>query len=254
MNFLKGGNLKQNIELQENKRFSELTTKFYAAQLLLAIKYLHFLNILHRDIKPENILLDDKGNSYLSDFGLALKLKKSEKIQEFVGTLEYLSPQIVNLEAYDRSADWWSFGCIIYEMLVGQSPFYDKEKKPQHIQNKIRTKKIKLPVQLGLSDEVNDICQRLLEKDDQERLGHNGAEEIMKHKWFADINFDKLLNLEIPPPYKPKIDAGNSFYEEDEVITLESSQISLASLKLSQELSNGLGKFNNSNPLINDQL
>jgi serine/threonine protein kinase len=88
------------------------------------------LNILHRDIKAENILLDDKGNSYLSDFGLALKLKKEQKIQEFVGTLEYLSPQIVNLESYDQSADWWSFGCIIYEMLVGKSPFYDRDNKP----------------------------------------------------------------------------------------------------------------------------
>ena len=80
MDFLKGGNLKQNIELQDKKRFPEIITKFYAAQLLLAIKYLHSMNIFHRDIKAENILLDAKGNSYLSDFGLALKLKKEEKI------------------------------------------------------------------------------------------------------------------------------------------------------------------------------
>ena len=88
---------------------------------------------MHRDIKPQNVLLDDKGFGYLSDFGLAKHINKKEKLSGLAGTMCYVAPEVINQEDYDYTADWWSLGCILFEMLTGTSPFYDDSKKVEDI-------------------------------------------------------------------------------------------------------------------------
>jgi len=122
MKFMQGGELY--TLLSKEKRFSESRAKFYAAQIILALAHLHKSKIIYRDLKPENILLDDDGYICLADFGLARFLEEDKKAMSFCGTPEYMAPEIIIGEGHNRSADWWSLGVLLYEMMVGVPPFY----------------------------------------------------------------------------------------------------------------------------------
>jgi serum/glucocorticoid-regulated kinase 2 len=137
MEFIQGGELFKH--LSEAKRFDEAKTKFYAAQIALALGYLHESKIIYRDLKPENILLDNNGYIKLADFGLA-KIVNDEKEEEpnsFCGTPEYLSPEMILGSGHDNTLDWWALGILIYEMIIGIPPFYNNNKNQMYflIQN-----------------------------------------------------------------------------------------------------------------------
>lgn len=137
MDFIQGGELFKH--LSEQKRFPEEKAKFYAAQIALALGYLHDSKIIYRDLKPENILLDSDGYIMLADFGLAkiLNVNDTEDPNSFCGTPEYLAPEMIVGSGHDHSLDWWALGILIYEMIIGIPPFYNQNKHQMYylIQN-----------------------------------------------------------------------------------------------------------------------
>ena len=127
MDFMIGGQLF--FHLRREKRFDVDKTRLYAAQIILALEYLHKKNIIYRDLKPENILVGADGYLKITDFGLSKVVMVGEKSYTFCGTPEYLAPEIYQNKGHDADCDWWSLGALIYEMLSGAPPFYSKNKQ-----------------------------------------------------------------------------------------------------------------------------
>ena len=155
--FKQGGDLYYHIK--HNTRFAESIAKFYAAQILEGICYLHSLDIMYRDLKPENVLLDEKGNCCLADFGISKVLKPKEKTMSFVGTPEYVAPEIVEETGHNKNVDIWCFGILIYEMVFGNPPFYNNNKK--ELLDSIRDNKVEFPPMFKISLELQDLILRV---------------------------------------------------------------------------------------------
>ena len=124
MPFVRGGELY--LHFAKNKRFPEEAVKFYAIQIILGIGYLHDQGIAHRDLKLENILIEENGYLKIIDFGLAKIIKDHEETTTFLGTPEYIAPEVITRKGHDKAVDWWAVGILIYEMLIGVTPFYNK--------------------------------------------------------------------------------------------------------------------------------
>lgn len=180
MPFVKGGELYKIFK--EQKRLSEDVVKFYAAQICMAIGYLHSKSIMHRDLKLENILVDEKGYLKIIDYGLAKTLKDDQLAMTFCGTPEYLAPEMAEHKGHNFSVDWWALGVLIYEMKIGVTPFYNRERKL--LLAKIKSGKVIFPdknkYKIEYSNEFVDIVLKLLNKDRLQRLGTEGdAAEIL---------------------------------------------------------------------------
>ena len=183
--------------------------KFYAAQLVMGIGYLHQRQILHRDLKLENILLDQEGYLKIIDFGLAKMYDESKLAQTFAGTPEYLAPEMVQEKGHDYAVDWWAIGILIYEMLIGITPFFNKSRN--RLMEKICASNIVFPDKnkyvIQYSDELVDIVKKLLEKDRTKRLGSAGGKEgykdILKHPWFQGVDLEAIEARKMKPPFMP---------------------------------------------------
>jgi len=212
--FMRGGELFQH--LRKARIFDETKTIFYAAQIALALDYLHKNGICYRDLKPENILMDETGYLKLADFGMAKTLKPDEKAMSFCGTPEYLAPEIITGEGHNHNADWWSFGILIYEMLCGIPPFYNENLDRMY--ELIQMSELRFPKKIKVSNEAQDIISKFLVRNQNNRLGSKkGLEEFKSHPFFAKIDFDLLFKRKITPPFIPdlknKFDVSN-FDEE----------------------------------------
>ncbi|KAJ7579702.1 kinase-like domain-containing protein [Mycena floridula] len=215
--FVNGGELFHH--LQREQRFNEERARFYSAELLLALEHLHELDVVYRDLKPENILLDYNGHIALCDFGLCkLNMKGNDKTNTFCGTPEYLAPEILNQQGYNKTIDWWTLGVLLYEMLAGLPPFYDENT------DKMYTKILNDPLVFGpeIGPEARSILTALLTRDPAHRLGVNGAEEIKRHPFFEKhIDFKMLAQKKIHPPYKPSVASPVDVSNFDTVFTAE---------------------------------
>ncbi|KAI9738054.1 MAG: hypothetical protein M1818_005482 [Claussenomyces sp. TS43310] len=191
--------------LQKEGRFDETRAKFYIAELILALQHLHMHDIVYRDLKPENILLDANGHIALCDFGLSkANLTKNDTTNTFCGTTEYLAPEVLLDEAgYTKMVDFWSLGVLVFEMCCGWSPFYAED--TQQMYKNIAFGKVRFPRDT-LTTEGRNFVKGLLNRNPKHRLGAvDDAEELKRHPFFADIDWEALAKKSISPPFKPKL-------------------------------------------------
>uniref|UniRef100_A0A8D3BQD3 Ribosomal protein S6 kinase n=1 Tax=Scophthalmus maximus TaxID=52904 RepID=A0A8D3BQD3_SCOMX len=196
--------------------FTEEDVKFYLAELALGLDHLHSLGIIYRDLKPENILLDEEGHIKLTDFGLCKEaIDHEKKAYSFCGTVEYMAPEVVNRQGHTHSADWWSFGVLMFEMLTGALPFQGKDRK--------ETMGLILKARLGmpqfLSTEAQSLLRALFKRNPANRLGSgaDGAEEIKRHGFYSTIDWNKLFRKELKPPFRPAVARpDDTFYFDSE--------------------------------------
>lgn len=202
MDYIEGGELFS--LLRKSQRFPNPVAKFYAAEVILALEYLHGHDIIYRDLKPENILLDRNGHIKITDFGFAKEV--STVTWTLCGTPDYIAPEVITTKPYNKSVDWWSLGVLIYEMLAGYTPFYDSV--PMKTYEKILSGKLVFPS--FFSPEVIDLLSKLITADLTRRLGNlsNGPADIRNHPWFHEVVWEKLLAKDIETPYEPPITAG----------------------------------------------
>ncbi|XP_009991560.1 PREDICTED: G protein-coupled receptor kinase 5-like [Chaetura pelagica] len=160
---------------------------------------------LHRDLKPENILLDDDGHIRISDLGLAIKIPQGEPIRGRVGTVGYMAPEVISHERYAFSPDWWGLGCLVYEMIQGQSPFRARKERVKREEVEKRVQEDQELYSDKFSEDAQAICQMLLAKDPRQRLGcgAEGAAEVKRHPFFRTINFKRLEAGIMTPPFVP---------------------------------------------------
>ncbi|XP_077781961.1 ribosomal protein S6 kinase alpha-2 isoform X1 [Podarcis muralis] len=216
LDFLRGGDLF--TRLSKEVMFTEEDVKFYLAELALALDHLHGLGIIYRDLKPENILLDEEGHIKITDFGLSKEaIDHDKRAYSFCGTIEYMAPEVVNRRGHTQSADWWSFGVLMFEMLTGSLPFQGKDRK----ETMALILKAKLGMPQFLSTEAQSLLRALFKRNPSNRLGAglDGVEEIKRHPFFATIDWNKLYRKEIMPPFKPAVGRPEDTFHFDPEFT-----------------------------------
>ncbi|KXN88120.1 Protein kinase C-like protein, partial [Leucoagaricus sp. SymC.cos] len=217
MEYISGGDLMLHIQ---RKQFSLRQAKFYASEVLLALEYFHANDIIYRDLKLDNILLTLDGHVKVADYGLCKEeMYYGQTTSTFCGTPEFMAPEILLEQRYGRAVDWWAFGVLTYEMLLGQSPFRGEDE--DEIFDAILEDEPLYPITMP-RDAVS-ILQKLLQRDPIRRLGSGkeDAEEIKRQPFFKDVNWDDVLNKRIPPPYFPKINGMADTSNFDEEFTRE---------------------------------
>lgn len=194
MEFAGGGELFHH--LSKEKKFSEEKTRFYGAEIVSALGYLHDQGILYRDLKLENLLLGNDGHIKIADFGLCKdNIRSTDTTQTFCGTPEYLSPEVIEAHLYGRAVDWWSLGVLLYEMMCGFLPFSNRT--TDLLFQEILLKPVSFPA--ALSELAKHLLNGLLHKDPAKRLGGgpDDAREIMMHAFFRGINWQDLIEKKV---------------------------------------------------------
>ncbi|KAL1124158.1 hypothetical protein AAG570_001928 [Ranatra chinensis] len=219
MPFIAGGEMF--THLRRMGKFDEGCSRFYSAQVVLALEYLHYLDLVYRDLKPENILIDKFGYLKITDFGFC-KIVKG-RTWTLCGTPEYLAPEIIMSKGYSKSVDWWSFGVLLYEMCAGYPPFIATD--PMKIYEKIIAGRYRFAN--FFSPELRDLIKNLLQVDITKRFGilKMGVDDIKDHKWFRGIQWLSLLNRKLDAPFIPKCKSSgdSSNFEHYEEVPLRIS-------------------------------
>ncbi|RZC35134.1 Pkinase and/or cNMP binding domain containing protein [Asbolus verrucosus] len=191
--------------LRDKGHFDDATTRFYTACVVEAFDYLHSRNIIYRDLKPENLLLDNQGYVKLVDFGFAKKLHSGRKTWTFCGTPEYVAPEVILNKGHDISADYWSLGVLMFELLTGTPPFTGAD--PMKTYNIILKGIDAIDFPRNITRNAMALIKKLCRDNPAERLGYQkgGISEIQKHKWFDGFNWEGLVNRTLTPPILPQV-------------------------------------------------
>jgi CRP-like cAMP-binding protein/tRNA A-37 threonylcarbamoyl transferase component Bud32 len=202
---VQGGELFSVIHTETRDGIPNGNSRFYAACILESLSHLHYRGICYRDLKPENILIDARGYCVLVDLGFAKMV--SDKTYTLCGTPEYLAPEIILSKGHDKGVDYWAYGVLIYEMLVGRSPFYSYGTDQVSLFKRIVQVKYSFPPGGIVSEPAQDLIQRLIVRRQANRFGclARGDMDVRDHFWFNVIDVEKLLVKKIPAPWVPRI-------------------------------------------------
>uniref|UniRef100_A0AAY5EVZ2 protein kinase C n=1 Tax=Electrophorus electricus TaxID=8005 RepID=A0AAY5EVZ2_ELEEL len=215
MEYSPGGDLMTHIH---TSIFTERQTRFYAACVLLGLEFLHQNKIVYRDLKLDNLLMDADGFVRIADFGLCKEgMGHGDRTSTFCGTPEFLAPEVLTDSTYTRAVDWWGLGVLIYEMLVGESPFPGDDE--EEVFDSIVNDEVRYP--RFLSPESASIMQKLLQKNPEKRLGagEQDANEVKTHRFFQGLDWEALLAKRLRPPFLPSIKAPADVSNFDEEFT-----------------------------------
>eukprot|EP00002_Diphylleia_rotans_P022114 TRINITY_DN4327_c0_g1_i3.p1 TRINITY_DN4327_c0_g1~~TRINITY_DN4327_c0_g1_i3.p1 ORF type:complete len:444 (+),score=76.13 TRINITY_DN4327_c0_g1_i3:67-1398(+) len=237
-----GGEFFRALQNLPRRCLPESAVKFYSAEVVLALEYLHMQGVVYRDLKPENILLSEDGHIKLADFDLSKSVIDADahvprltntrgfwgrlfrvntmpvmkRTNSFVGTEEYIAPEVILGQGHDTTVDWWTLGILIYEMTFGKTPFRGVSRDETF--SMITTRDVEFPRLTEASSECKNIIKKLLSKQMRRRLGSTfGASEIKDHPFYSDIKWALIRNMKAP--IRPKIshpyDTSNFSYVED---------------------------------------
>uniref|UniRef100_A0A3B3X1Y0 Protein kinase C n=1 Tax=Poecilia mexicana TaxID=48701 RepID=A0A3B3X1Y0_9TELE len=219
MEYLNGGDLM--FHIQEKGRFDLNRATFYSAEIVCGLQFLHSKGIIYRDLKLDNVMLDHEGHIKIADFGMCKENVFGEnRATTFCGTPDYIAPEILLGQKYSFSVDWWSFGVLLYEMLIGQSPFHGDDE--DELFESIRVDTPHYP--RWINKDAKDLLERLFERDPSRRLGIVGS--LQSHSFFKSINWQALARREVEPPFKPKVKAPNDCSNFDREFLNEKARLS----------------------------
>ena len=217
MEFMPGGELFYHLGKQ--RRFNEETARFYISEVIIAIEYLHSQSIIYRDLKPENILLGLDGHIKLTDFGLSKIVSESNfKTRTICGTPEYQAPEIVLDCEYDRGVDFWSIGCLLYELISGRPPFQDDNR--EFLRAKILSQNVLFS--RIFSEAARNLIDKLLVKNvklTQPSHRLTDIKALKAHEFFDGVLWDRVALKSMEAPYKPR--QGGETENFDKVFTTE---------------------------------
>uniref|UniRef100_A0A480KC60 Serine/threonine-protein kinase N1 isoform 1-like n=1 Tax=Sus scrofa TaxID=9823 RepID=A0A480KC60_PIG len=222
MEYSAGGDLMLHIH---SDVFSEPRAVFYSACVVLGLQFLHEHKIVYRDLKLDNLLLDTEGYVKIADFGLCKEgMGYGDRTSTFCGTPEFLAPEVLTDTSYTRAVDWWGLGVLLYEMLVGESPFPGDDE--EEVFDSIVNDEVRYP--RFLSAEAISIMRRLLRRNPERRLGSSerDAEDVKKQPFFRTLGWDALLARRLPPPFVPTLSGRTDVSNFDEEFTGESPTLS----------------------------
>ncbi|KAK9461554.1 Phototropin-1 [Lipomyces oligophaga] len=217
MQYISGGDLMWHIQKEP---FTQKRAQFYAAEVCLGLKYFHESGVIYRDLKLDNILLTLDGHVKIADYGLCKEnMGPDSTTQTFCGTPELMAPEIIRDLPYGLAVDWWAFGVLIYQMILGQSPFRGEDE--QEIFEAILKDEPLYPIQMPRNSVM--ILQALLTREPTQRLGYGirDAKDVMEHPYFENINWDDIYHKRVPPPFVPSISSETDTSNFDEEFTGE---------------------------------
>ena len=217
LEYLPGGELFTFV--RKNSFLPNDVALFYATEIALAISFLHGLDVAYRELRPENVLLTRHGHIKLVDFSFAKKIRVGERSNTYCGCQYYTAPEVISGEGHTKTVDWWAFGVMLYEMLIGLPPFSDDD--PQQLYASIISSQVTFPKHI--EESAQDLIRGLLQVDPNRRLGNKNSQEVMEHIWFDGVDFDMVLRKEVDPPWVPvlKKHGDTSYYPVAPTVSTE---------------------------------
>ncbi|XP_053263157.1 protein kinase C theta type [Podarcis raffonei] len=244
MEYLNGGDLMFHIQICH--KFDIGRARFYAAEIICGLQFLHSQGIIYRDLKLDNVLLDKEGHIKIADFGMCKEhMGGDAKTSTFCGTPDYIAPEILLGQKYNTSVDWWSFGVLLYEMLIGQSPFHGQDE--EELFQSIRMDSPFYP--RWLDKDARDLLVKLFVREPERRLGAKG--NIRQHPFFQEINWEAIEARAVEPPFKPRVKSPGDCSNFDKEFLNEKPRLSCGDRSLINSMDqNMFQSFSFTNPIM----